>query len=322
MDSPPLVPTGERVVNLRKNKMFETWSLKYPYYISYASVIHSEDPSVGFPILAGKDVPAQIIRKVRGLLENLIFRSARDPLKLSASLVRGKARVLLAGRQGWTKHPELVAKSATGVGGGAPWFPSTGIDITEDDPVIVLEEFFHTIQYMAMSPRDVCAYHHGYQIAFESGLYTTDDSGPEYEGEPVPTLQADEYFASAFKRWFGLSLGSKDELKEYKVPSSPHRKVRTKEHTKTGREELRAQDPIGFCLVARMFRSDDTFTPDSRVIKNRAMVQADVDSICAPIVAKLLEGCPSEDVVWPTNHDKQMRREGAEKLEDQPFASC
>lgn len=311
MDSPPLMLTGNKIVDPRKKKILQTWSLKYPYYSRYTSVLYDEDPSLGFPILAGKDVSMKIVLKARGLLENLIFKSSRNPTKLMRSLVRGKARVLLAGRSGWTKHPELIGKSMTGVGGGAPWFPSTGIDITQDRTTILLEEFFHTIQYMSLSPRDTCAYHRGYQAAFDAGLYTTDHSGPEYEGEPVPTLQADEYFATAFKRWFGLL--ETDGLKEYKVRSSPRRLLKSK--AKTGREELRAQDPKGFCLVAQMFRSDDTFTPDNRVIVNRAMNQADVDNMCAPILAKLVEECPSEDVVWPV--ESMMRRKDAEKLENQ-----
>lgn len=53
-------------------------------------------------------------------------------------------------------------------------------------------------------------YHKAYQQAMEQQLYTTDDSGSEVDGEPVPTLQADEYLAMAMHRWFGSGDGSEE----------------------------------------------------------------------------------------------------------------
>lgn len=57
-------------------------------------------------------------------------------------------------------------------------------------------------------------YHKAYQHAMQLHLYTTDGSASEVDGEPVPTVQADEYLAMALHRWFG----SRDGKNEYKVP--------------------------------------------------------------------------------------------------------
>lgn len=60
-------------------------------------------------------------------------------------------------------------------------------------------------------------YHKAYQHAMQLHLYTTDGSASEVDGEPVPTVQADEYLAMALHRWFGSSDGKN----EYKVPVLP-----------------------------------------------------------------------------------------------------
>lgn len=56
-------------------------------------------------------------------------------------------------------------------------------------------------------------YHKAYQHAMLERLYTNDGSADEIDGEPVPTLQADEYLAMAMHRWFG----SQDGANEYKA---------------------------------------------------------------------------------------------------------
>ena len=61
----------------------------------------------------------------------------------------------------------------------------------------------------------VCMYHKAYQHAMLKQLYTTDGSAEEVDGEPVPTVQADEYLAMAMHRWFG----SGDGEEEYKAMS-------------------------------------------------------------------------------------------------------
>lgn len=47
---------------------------------------------------------------------------------------------------------QVSRRFVTGLGGGAPWFPSTGVYEGESQ-VTVLEEMLHTIQYCALSPR-------------------------------------------------------------------------------------------------------------------------------------------------------------------------
>ena len=93
----------------------------------------------------------------------------------------------------WPQHPEgaLAAPGlvwASGLGGGAPWFPTTGV---EAETSSVIEELFHTLQYTVLPPRAVCSYYALYRAAARRRLYTPrflegvlDPSEP---AEPVPT---------------------------------------------------------------------------------------------------------------------------------------
>merc|ERR1711971_792905 len=117
--------------------------------------------------------------------------------------------------------------------------------------VMLAEEIFHTIQYCSWRPKQICMYHKAYKAAMERGLYTTDASGPEVDGEPVPTIQADEYMAMALQRWFGSTL---EQNKEYFIPGNTGHQ--------TGREILQKKDPKAFCLLSTLFRADDSWNPD------------------------------------------------------------
>jgi len=106
-----------------------------------------------------------------------------------------------------------------GFGGAAPWFPTTGVALGDfcrsNDPHPInqlVEEFFHTIQYSIMSPRQVCLYHKAYNVAVKAGLMRWDRDLKNLD-EPVPTLQADEYMASALHAWLGYNTGRSGEYK-------------------------------------------------------------------------------------------------------------
>jgi len=79
-------------------------------------------------------------------------------------------------------------------------------------------------------------------------------------------------------------------------------------------------DPNGFCLAAKYFRSDDTFTPDVSRISNRPMDPDEVQSFCAVVMTKLLQNCPLGDVSWPTAAPSP-RRKDAEFMEAK-FLHC
>lgn len=297
MQAPPLVSSRGKVINPRasKSKELREWARDVGggFYSRYVVIHPPGRVQGGIAVLAGDDVSAKSVQRHAETLRHLLLEAMVNSSTLAA-LSQVGVRVLLAGRRAssWTRHPELHRNFISGLGGGAPWFPSMGIHVTEKANLLA-EELFHTIQYVAMTPREVCAYHHAYGHAVASKLYTTDYSGPEIDGEPVPTVQADEYFAMALQRWLGSHDGGRDE---YRVPGN-NRKG-------TGREHLRRMDPRGFCLVSRVLRSDDGWSPDPeskpwRRYPNQAMKRAEVETFCRPILSQLEEGCPSVGTTWP-----------------------
>lgn len=302
MPPPPVILTGDEIIDPRSatDPALQKWA-NGPGKSFYSSYIVAKAPGgssrVGIPILAGNDVPQGKLYNYAQGVRHFLFEAAVENATWPRLLAQSGVRILIAGRQdgAWRKHPEVKKDFATGLGGGAPWFPSTGLT-TDEPPEALLEELFHTIQYTAMQPRDVCIYHKAYAQGVASKLYTTDHSGPEVDGEPVPTLQADEYLAMAMHRWFGNGGGENDEYKIHGSSSEPG--------GPTGRENLRKQDPNAFCTLSSMFRSDDTWNPDSdrkpwKANPNRAMDRKEVAGFCQPILTKLAEGCPSKEVVWP-----------------------
>ena len=61
-------------------------------------------------------------------------------------------RVLIAGSEAqdgdqdpWLRHPECSRHFTTGLGGGSPLFPSTGV-YQDEGQMTIVEELFHTIQ--------------------------------------------------------------------------------------------------------------------------------------------------------------------------------
>ena len=77
-----------------------------------------------------------------------------------ASLAHTGVRVLIAGPESededaedpWLRHPECSKHFTTGLGGGSPLFPSTGV-YQDESQVTLVEELFHTIQYLRLKDR-------------------------------------------------------------------------------------------------------------------------------------------------------------------------
>lgn len=302
MEAPPLVATAAHtVIDPRaadSPEPLRLWAemVGHGFYSNYAVISQTDnaDCGPGVAVLAGDDVPRAVFERDLAALRHLLLHAPVEPTALLSALSRAGVRLLIAGngRGAWRKHPEIGQHFATGLGGGAPWFPSTGVRI-EDSPQLLAEEVFHTIQYVFMAPRLVCMYHNAYAAAFAAGLYTTDGSGEEVNGEPVPTVQADEYFAMAFRRW----LGSTDSQDEYSVPGNSAEA--------NGREELRRLDPAAFCLVAEIFRCDDAWNPEPEVMPwrrfpNRPMDRGEANAFCRSVLEGLAAGCPLPDTIWPT----------------------
>lgn len=301
----PAVPLGQpglwaastRVVDPRRGEpSLARWALgpARGFYTRFAVVRSPRVAELGIPVLAGDDVAVHTVEEAASTLQHLLVEAAVDNSTLEALAQQG-VRVLIAGEgnDAWLFHPEVSRHFVSGLGGGAPWFPSTGIKAGEPANILA-EELFHTIQYVAMKPRAVCMYHRAYRDAIRRGLYTTDGSSEEVDGEPVPTVQADEYLAMALQRW----LGSNVQPAEYKVPGSGFAAG-----AKTGREQLRQVDPQAFCLIAQVFRSDDIWNPDPkaepwRMNPNRGMDLVDVEKLCTPLLECLADGCPANKTEW------------------------
>ena len=250
------------------------------FYSQYLLVSHPRDPLLGLPVLAGPDVSTDFLKKSAATLRHILVEAALSNATL-ASLARTGIRLLIAARESeekdtWLSHPEVRRSFTTGLGGASPLFPSTGVRDGEPQALVV-EELFHSIQYCAFSPRKVCMYRRAYKHAMEEHLYTTDNSAAEVDGEPVPTVQADEYLAMALHRW----LGSDEGPNEYLVPGNTARR--------SGRASLQKKDPRAFCILATVFRADDTWDPEhgepwasfpNEV--NRRLNIEDVRAFCAP----------------------------------------
>lgn len=312
MEPPPLIMTQGQVIDPRtfpESEELQRWATGAgsSFYSQYILVspepIASEFQRGGYllqhrgvlqgvPIIAGDDVPEKVVKSAADTIRYLLLEAAvsKDLLqKLSSAGVR----ILLGGNfpGAWQKHPEVFRQFETGLGGGAPWFPSTGIR-AEEPQNILAEELFHTIQYTVMTPRQVCQYHNAYASALAAGLYTTDGSGNEIDGEPVPTVQADEYLAMVLQRW----LGSGDAHDEYVVPGN--------NAEATGRQHLKSKDIRGFCLISQYFRSDDAWNPDPyaepwRRFPNMPVDRAEVSSLCPSVLEELANGCPSAALQFP-----------------------
>jgi len=318
MPPPPLIDFGGKVVDPRKceNDALERWAKTAGgnHYTQYLLVRMLEGPneefpesggktSEGIPVLAGKDVKQADVQKHAAALFHLLYKAMLPPRRVADVLISANVRLLLAGLgspgQVWLGHPEINVAFATGLGGGAPWFPSFGIQ-ADESPAFLAEELFHTIQYVVMRPREVCMYHRAYGNAVRRGLYTTDGSADEVDGEPVPTVQADEYFAMVLQRW----LGNPSAASEYKVPGN----------TKlgTGREHLRQEDPDGFCLLSFWWRSDDIWNPDPsmepwKTWPNKAIPLNVTRSFCKLKLAALERGCPPASTEWPRRSPSRGR---------------
>jgi len=300
MPAPPVADSGLEIIDPRTtgDAKLREWALGpgHSFYTQYAVVHAPGAASKGVPILAGNDVPRKKVMESVATVQHLLNEAAVEKHTLASTLADSGIRILLAGSAegAWQKHPEVSAHFQTGLGGGAPWWPSTGIR-DDEPPNTLVEELFHTIQYTVMQPMDVCMYHKAYVQAVSRKLYTTDGSADEVDGEPVPTVQADEYLAMALQRWIGFDQGHG----EYAVPGN-HKQF----GKATGRENLKNIDPQAFCLIAKVFRSDDTWNPSTsakpwKTNPNRGMDVAESASFCQPVLAKLSVGCPSADTHWP-----------------------
>lgn len=274
---PPGLATVGAVVDLRQRNvdpLLRRWRDRYPWYVWYGSAHDPAKPGVGVPVIAGPDVPHLNVQRTLAIMNHLLLQTW--PREVLERLANAGVRVLVAGSDGWQPHPEVLRVPSHGLGGGAPWFPSTGIEHDEID--MLPEELLHTVQYTAMPPRFVCMYHRAYARAFSKSLYTTDGSTTEVDGEPVPTLQPDEYFAMAANRWLGLD----DAPNEYCV--------------KAERREILRQDPHAFCLLAEYFNASDAWAPRG---SSRLEIVEVPKQLCRRLLGELAEGCPSEILPWP-----------------------
>lgn len=295
MVAPPIVNSDGHVIDPRESSNeLRSWAAvrSRGFYSQYLLVSDPGDALHGVPILAGPDVNQTEVTRFAATVRHLLLEATitREPLM---NLSNAGVRVLIAGddEDAWQRHPEVHRRFTTGLGGGAPWFPSTGIQALEPNNLLA-EELLHTIQYVVMKPQDVCMYRKAYVHAIEAKLYTTDESGPEVDGEPVPTVQADEYLAMALQRWLGSPMGSQ----EYRVLGN--------DAEATGREHLRRSDFKAFCLLSRLFRSNDTWNPHSdrepwKTYPNRGMNTVEVAKACQVTVDGLAVDCPRADVEWP-----------------------
>lgn len=307
MAPPPLVPGV--AMDPREQPALKSWAqdVGRGFYSQHLLIHHPEDQLLGVPLLAGPDVsPDYFHRAARTLRHILLDALSSDTL---SSLAHTGVRVLIAGpndgdedendeNDPWLKHPECSKHFTTGLGGGSPLFPSTGV-YQDESQVTLVEELLHTIQYCALSPRSVCMYHKAYQHAMRHHLYTTDGSAEEVDGEPVPTVQADEYLAMAMHRWFG----SVDGKNEYKVPGNTA--------DATGRQALQEQDPKAFCILSSIFRADDAWNPDETLEPwashgNRKMDLSEVQRFCKPVLEKLAMGCPKSSISWPSTRPRMI----------------
>ncbi|CAE7664158.1 DRC9, partial [Symbiodinium pilosum] len=263
------------------------------FYSQYL-LVSPQDALLGIPVLAGPDVSAEFVQESAATVRHVLLEAAVSN-KTMASLARTGIRLLIAAQETedkdtWLEHPEVSRAFTTGLGGASPLFPSFGVHEGEAQ-VSVVEELFHTIQYCSLSPREVCMYRKAYKNAMEQHLYTTDHSAAEIDGEPVPTVQADEYLAMALQRWFGSHVG----LDEYSVPgNTAHR---------SGRASLRKKDPRAFCILSNLFRANDTWDPAKdepwTSYSNKANGNLKMDEVagfCAPVLQELGSGCPSMDL--------------------------
>ena len=212
MSAPPLraVAGVQAVARLPE---VAAWARRYPYYADgwYTSILAGD--GVGLPVLAGAATPRERVDFAARVARKFLVDALREPA-VRALAAAGMRIVVASQTAEWPQHPEgrsprRVSCGRAGLGGGAPWFPTTGV---EAETSSVIEELFHTLQYTVLLPRAVCSYYALYRAAARRRLYTPrflegvlDPSEPS---EPVPTSQADEYFAMAMLRWFEMATAS------------------------------------------------------------------------------------------------------------------
>lgn len=247
------------------------------------------------PLLAAPGLTEQRLLVAASLLEGLLVESAREPQRLLPALASAGVRVALVARdaddpaRAWRSNPEVLRDFATGLGGASRLFPTVGaqLDGTCSSWIELLEEVFHTVQYVVLTPREVCLYHLAYGEAVTAGRYRPEEL--EEGGEPVPTLQADEYFAAAFISWMGQTLN----LEEYSVAGNGP--------TGTGREHLLVADPFAFCLLSNIFLANSSWTPCDdgplRDFPNRP-VEYDAEW-CSKLLLSKIHQCPNTLTTWP-----------------------
>eukprot|EP00414_Alexandrium_minutum_P001092 CAMPEP_0113822136 /NCGR_PEP_ID=MMETSP0328-20130328/2089_1 /TAXON_ID=39455 /ORGANISM="Alexandrium minutum" /LENGTH=416 /DNA_ID=CAMNT_0000790071 /DNA_START=60 /DNA_END=1305 /DNA_ORIENTATION=- /assembly_acc=CAM_ASM_000350 len=293
--APPILPVNGTIdmTNPSSSEALRDWATSsrgggggaYRRYAQVGSVL---------PVLGAVGVPEVVIARAVDCVSHFLTSSARNPQRLLAELAGAGARIALAPRtdepsDAWRGNPEVRADFATGLGGGSRLFPTTGaqVDGSCDGWFELMEELFHTIQYVAMPPTEVCLYHMAYREAVEQGRYHPEVL--EQDGEPVPTMQADEYFASAFIAWFGGAPAPK----EYPVPHNGP--------GGTGRAALLRYDPVVFCLLARRFWANDTWTPCTtgrlRNFPNQAVPFNQTE--CDTLLSARLASCPAWNATWP-----------------------
>jgi len=293
----------------------DSFYTKYSSICAANSIQGATKKCRGVSVLGTPGVSNAAMKAARRTVKHLLLHAARNPTAVMDKMAAANSRVVISGsrsgnpKNAWKHNPEVTHSFTTGLGGGAPWFPTTGIqqdDAGKQDDLclgkhagkavqnVLVEEFFHSMQYTALTPRQVCLYHKAYLSAVGHGLYKPDRGIPkEGGGEPVPTVQADEYFAMALHAWMGV-----DTRPEYMVSQGNTAKS-------TGRMQLKTRDPAAFCILAGLFRADDTWSPclqSQPWVTNPNKPVPHDSHVCAAAIQNLEQKhgiCPNESVAWP-----------------------
>ena len=146
---------------------------------------------------------------------------------------------------------------------------------------------FHTIQYVVLQKDDICLYYQAYQRALIKKLYRPvflePVDVPREPAEPVPTSQADEYYAMAMLRWFGISSGFPGE---YNVPGGSA--------SRSARQALFDTDPNAYCLLRLLFKPEVAPLQAAGAMPtsdNRTTESATAAHVCAAALTSMRISC-------------------------------
>lgn len=287
---PPMFASGDKIVS-SSDPQLKPWAMSKDggagFYKHYMNMYLGDDAKRGVVLLTGGDVNPSALKRLYSTLSGFVH-SFRHPTEVMNALAkRGPFKYVLKGNKPWRSHPEISEHFATGLGGASQQFPSIGCEAA-DPPADKMEEFFHTVQYTMMSPRQICMYHRAYENSVKHGQYHPEDL--EYHGEPVPTTQADEYLAAAMRVWFGWS-----GAEEYSVT----RITRSVQNLFQIRKELSKEDINAFCILNMFFDPMKTWPMPKLSVHTAAVDLSPYTRQCGKVLRDLGSSCPQEGLSWP-----------------------